>query len=83
MPPRAETKMQECRKKRDGKAGIATNGRSSRPSDIAYEESDISAQSNSRCRSMRKNVSSTGCARYTRSMPSGRTVPSASARVRS
>jgi len=32
-------------------------------SDTEYEDSDISATSNSRCRSMRKNVSSTGMSR--------------------
>ena len=52
-------------------------------SDALYEESDISDASNSRPRIMRKNVSSTGSVRYVSSMPSGRTVPSASARVRS
>ena len=59
MPLCAETKMHEWRKSRDGKTGIAMNGGSSRDSDTVYDESDISATSNSRCRSMRKNVSST------------------------
>ena len=47
--------------------GIAMNGRAPpapEPSGsqrlITYEDSDISAASNSRCRSIRKNVSSTG-----------------------
>jgi len=52
--------MQEWRKKRDGKTGIATKGRSGLCKDTAYDDSDISAQSNSRCRNMRKKVSSTG-----------------------
>src|SRR5205085_7822324 len=52
-------------------------------SDAVYDESDISEAANSRSRIMRKNVSSTGSVRYVSSMPSARTVPSASARVRS
>jgi hypothetical protein len=75
--------MHECLKNRDRKTGIATNGGSSAKSDTTYEDSDISAISNSRWRSMRKNVSSTGRSRQVRSMPSGRTRPSKSARVRS
>ena len=51
--------MHEWRKYRDGKAGMAMNGRSL-ASDTVYEDSDISATSNSRCRSIRKKVSSTG-----------------------
>jgi hypothetical protein len=53
-------KMQECRKNREGKMGMATKGRGSRNIDTVYDDSDISATSNSRCRIMRKNVSSTG-----------------------
>src|SRR5262249_31057365 len=75
--------MHECRKKRDGKTGIATNGGSGAKHDTTYDESDISATSNSRWRNIRKNVSSTGRSRHVRSMPSARTRPSASARVRS
>src|SRR6267142_2665391 len=82
-PPLAEMKMHEWRKKRDGNAGIAMNGGFGALSDALYDESDISEASNSRERIMRKNVSSTGSVRYVSSMPSGRTVPSASARVRS
>src|SRR5690242_5241235 len=78
-----DTKMHECRKKRDGKTGMAMNGGLGEWSDAVYEESDISEASNSRPRIMRKNVSSTGSVRYVSSMPSARTVPSASARVRS
>ncbi len=55
--------MHEWRKKRDGKTGIAMNGFSGLENDTAYDESDISATSNSLCRSMRKNVSSTGMLR--------------------
>ena len=51
--------MQECRNERDGKTGIAMNGGFSWKSDIVYDESDISAMSNSRCRNILKNVSST------------------------
>src|SRR3954468_19523381 len=83
IPLFAETKMHEWRKKRDGKIGMAMNGGLGELSDAVYDESDISDASNSRLRIMRKNVSSTGNVRYVRSMPSGRTVPSASARVRS
>src|SRR6267378_872085 len=83
MPLFAETKMHEWRKKRDGNTGIAMNGGAGALSDALYEESDISEASNSRSRIMRKNVSSTGSVRYVSSMPSARTVPSASARVRS
>ena len=50
----------EWRKKRDGKTGMATNGRGSRNIDTVYDDSDISATSNSRWRNIRKNVSSTG-----------------------
>src|SRR6185503_8008021 len=63
MPLLAETKMHEWRKQRDGNAGIAMKGGSFAPSDATYEESDISATSNSRKRAMRKNVSSTGSGR--------------------
>src|SRR3979411_624908 len=52
----ADTKMQECRKKRDGKTGMAMKAGSSRMSDTQYEDSDISAASNSRLRSILKNV---------------------------
>jgi hypothetical protein len=52
-------------------------------SDTVYDESDISATSNSWWRSMRKKVSSTGMLRYVRSMPSGWMRPSSSPRVRS
>jgi hypothetical protein len=55
--------MPPWRNIREVKTGSATNGGSSRPSVAAYVDSDISATSNSRCRSMRKNVSSTGRAR--------------------
>jgi hypothetical protein len=75
--------MHEWRKKRDGKTGIATNDRGSRNSDTVYDDSDISATSNSRCRIILKKVSSTGRSRYVSSMPSGCTEPSISARVRS
>ncbi len=75
--------MQEWRKKRDGKTGIAMKFRFSLKSDTVYDESDISATSNSWCRSMRKNVSSTGMSRYVRSMPSGWMRPSSRPRVRS
>jgi len=50
---------------------------------IRYEDSDISAASNSRCRVIRKNVSSTGSASQVRSIPSGWMFPQASAQVRS
>src|SRR2546422_914031 len=59
MPLFADTKMQECRKKRDGRTGMAMKAGSSRMSDTQYEDSDISAASNSRLRSILKNVSST------------------------
>jgi len=78
--------MPLCRKAREGNTGIAMNGRapgSSASRLITYEDSDISAASNSRCLSIRKNVSSTGRLRYVRSTPSGRTSPLASAAVRS
>ena len=52
--------MHEWRNTRDGKTGIATNGRFGWNSDSTYDDSDISAASNSVCRSIRKNVSSTG-----------------------
>jgi hypothetical protein len=48
-----------------------------------YVDIDISATSNSRWRSMRKNVSSTGRGRYVISAPSTVTAPSAMPRVRS
>ena len=48
------------RKLREGKTGMAMKGCFSRISETLYEESDISAQSNSWLRSMRKKVSSTG-----------------------
>ena len=60
MPLFAETKMQEWRKQREGKAGMAMNGGSARPSEATYEESDISEASNSAKRIIRKKVSSTG-----------------------
>jgi len=41
----------------------STNGAGSRNSDTVYDDSDISATSNSRWRIMRKNVSSTGRSR--------------------
>jgi len=75
--------MHECRKKRDGNTGIAMKGWSGLKSDTVYDDSDISATSNSWCRSMRKKVSSTGMLRYVRSMPSGWMRPSSSPRVRS
>ena len=75
--------MHEWRKKRDGNTGIAMKGLSGFASDTEYEESDISATSNSWWRSIRKNVSSTGMFRYTRSMPSGWMRPSMRPRVRS
>ena len=40
--------MHEWRNTRDGNTGIATNGGSGLNSDITYDESDISATSNSR-----------------------------------
>ena len=43
IPLAAFTKMQECRKKREGNTGMAMNGRSGRNSDTTYEDSDISA----------------------------------------
>jgi hypothetical protein len=46
--------MLAWRNMRDGKIGIATNGRGSRNMDTVYDDSDISATSNSRLRSMRK-----------------------------
>jgi hypothetical protein len=48
MPLFAETKMHECRKKRDGNAGIAMKGGLSEFNEATYDESDISEQSNSR-----------------------------------
>jgi hypothetical protein len=75
--------MHECRKNRDGNTGIAMNGLSGLKSETEYDESDISATSNSWWRSIRKNVSSTGMLRYVRSMPSGWMRPSKSPRVRS
>ena len=63
IPLFADTKMQECLKKREGNAGMATKGASFAFKDATYEDSDISEQSNSRLRSMRKKVSSTGCTR--------------------
>ena len=84
MPLFAETKMHEWRKKRDGNTGIATNGRiGPRSSDTQYDDSDISATSNSRWRSMRKNVSSTGSVEEVEVDAVRRDRPSASARVRS
>ena len=83
MPARAWTKIDPCRKQRDGNTGMATNGRGSRWQVTQYDDSDISATSNSRWRSIRKNVSSTGIARKLTSMPSGRTRPSAIACTRS
>jgi hypothetical protein len=62
---------------------MATNGLGVRNIDTVYDDSDSSATSNSRLRSMRKNVSSTGRSRYVSSMPSGCTEPSCRARVRS
>ncbi len=59
MPLFAETKMHEWRKKRDGNTGMAIKAGSSRMSETQYDDSDISAASNSRLRSMRKKVSST------------------------
>ena len=55
--------MHEWRKKRDGNTGIAMKCFFSRKSDTVYDESDISATSNSWWRSMRKKVSSTGMSR--------------------
>jgi hypothetical protein len=59
--------MPLCRKAREGNTGIAMNGPAPRAPEppgslrlITYSGSDISAASNSRCRSIRKNVSSTG-----------------------
>jgi hypothetical protein len=46
-------------------------------------DSDISAASNSRNRAIRKKISSMVIDRQVRSIPSGRTVPSMSGRVRS
>src|SRR5438876_471036 len=83
MPPSALTKMQEWRKNRDGKTGIAINGCGSRNNETVYEDSDISAMSNSRYRSMRKNVSSIGRSRHVKSIPSTGTRSSSNARVRS
>lgn len=60
MPQPAFTKIQEWRNIRDGKTGMAMNGRAGVNSETTYEESDISATSNSWWRSMRKNASSTG-----------------------
>ncbi len=60
MPLLADTKTQECRKNRDGNTGMAMKAGSSRCSDTVYDDSDNSAASNSRKRSMRKKVSSTG-----------------------
>jgi hypothetical protein len=55
--------MHEWRKKREGNTGIATNGLSGLNKDTEYDESDISATSNSWWRNMRKKVSSTGMLR--------------------
>ena len=55
--------MEAWRKKRDGNTGMAMKGRASECSDTVYEESDISATSNSLKRAMRKKVSSTGMVR--------------------
>ena len=63
MPLLAFTYTHEWRKKRDGKIGIAMKFFWSLKSDTVYDESDISATSNSWWRSMRKKVSSTGMSR--------------------
>ena len=55
-----ETKIPLWRNDRDGKIGIAIKGGSSWNSDAVYYDRDISATSNSRYRSIRKKVSSTG-----------------------
>jgi hypothetical protein len=49
------------RNARDGNTGMATrSGSGCVATCVTYEPSDISDASNSRCRSIRKNVSSTG-----------------------
>ena len=63
MPESTLTKMPACRNCREVYTGSATNGGSSRSRDFTYEDIDISATSNSRCRSIRKKVSSTGSRR--------------------
>ena len=47
MPLAECTKMHEWRKDRDGKTGMATNRGSGFINDTVYEDSDISATSNS------------------------------------
>lgn len=65
MPESAWQYSAPCRNMREVKTGRATKGEGSVPSprDRTYEESDISATSNSRCRIIRKKVSSTGSRR--------------------
>jgi len=60
IPDAPLTKMPPWRDIREVKTGSATKGAGWLFSDRTYYDMDISATSNSRCRSIRKKVSSTG-----------------------